>query len=64
MSAGTIDVRRSVGLLGFAFPFVMMLVGMWRFRVPIPYALSSYYHTPLALLFAGFMVAIGLGLVA
>ncbi len=41
-----------------------MSVGMWRFRVPIPYALSSYYHTPLALLFAGFMVAIGLGLVA
>ena len=63
-TAGVIDVRRAVGLVGLSFPVVMVLLGSWRFDEPIPYALSSYYHITMALAFTWFMVTIGLFMVA
>ena len=56
-------VRQALGLLGLAFPFLLLLGG-WLERARIEPSISDYYHTTLRDIFVGTLFAIGIFLVS
>ena len=56
-------VRQALGLLGLAFPF-LLLIGGWLESARIQPSISDYYHTTLRDIFVGTLFAIGIFLVS
>ena len=56
-------VRQALGLLGIAFPFLLLLGG-WLENARIEPSISDYYHTTLRDIFVGSLFAIGIFLVS
>lgn len=54
-----LTLRKLVGLLGIALPFVLVLGGKLIFGVDQQSSISSYYHTPMRNVFVGTLCVIG-----
>ncbi len=52
-------LRKSIGLLGIAFPFVVSLGALILFQTGIQSSVSSYYHTGMRDVFVGTLCVIG-----
>ncbi len=52
-------LRKAIGLLGIAFPFVLSLGALILFQTGIQSSLSSYYHTGMRDVFVGTLCVIG-----
>jgi hypothetical protein len=46
-------LRRTVGVLGVAMPFVLALGGWWLFKRELQPSISAYYHTEMGDVFVG-----------
>ncbi|MCH7726329.1 MAG: DUF998 domain-containing protein [Planctomycetes bacterium] len=57
-------LRKAVGMLGVAFPFVLALGAMTFFQTGLQSSLSSYYHTGMRDVFVGTLCAIGVFLLS
>jgi hypothetical protein len=56
---GFLTLRRVIGLLGFALPFVLVFGGFWSLGPHIQESISAYYYTPMRNVFVGTLFAIG-----
>lgn len=54
-----LTLRKAVGILGIALPFVVSLGGMLIFHNDIQSSISSYYHTGMRDVFVGILWTIG-----
>ncbi|UCG50546.1 MAG: DUF998 domain-containing protein [Candidatus Latescibacterota bacterium] len=52
-------LRKTVGILGIAFPFVLSLGALIFFRTGIQGSISGYYHTGMRDVFVGILCVIG-----
>jgi hypothetical protein len=52
-------LRKAIGILGIAFPFVLSVGALLIFQTGIQGSISSYYHTGMRDVFAGTLWAIG-----
>ena len=52
-------LRRGMGVIGLAFPFVLWLGGAVLFDRALQTSMSAYYHTPLRDVFVGVLCTIG-----
>ena len=52
-------LRKTIGLLGIAFPFVLSLGALILFQTGIQSSISSYYHTGMRDVFVGTLCVIG-----
>ena len=58
-------LRRAIGIVGFAIPLVLALVGWWMFGIELPKkSISSYYHSEMHDVFVGIFVAIAFCMLA
>ena len=57
-----LTVRRAVGLVGIALPFVLVLGGLF-YEVDIQRSISDYYHTVKRDIFVGSLCAVGVFLI-
>ena len=55
-----LTLRRALGSLGIALPFILSIVGYLVFGTSIQDSVSDYYHTDMRDVFVGIIVAIGL----
>ena len=53
-------LRRAVGILGVAFPFILVIGYLIAGGHGIRYSISSYYHTPVGDIFVGVLCAVAL----
>src|SRR3972149_18876 len=56
----TLTLRRAIGLIGAAFPFVMAAGGLLLGAREILDSISAYYHTGMRDIFVGALSAIGI----
>jgi hypothetical protein len=61
---GYLTLRRAVGLLGTALPFVLSLGAFLLFHTGIQASMSSYYHTGMRDVFVGTLCAIGVFMIS
>ena len=54
-----LELRKTIGLLGIAFPFVLLLGALILFQTGIQSSISSYYHTGMRDVFVGTLCVIG-----
>ena len=54
-----LTLRKAVGFLGIAFPFVLSLGALILFQTGIQSSISSYYHTYMRDVFVGTLCVIG-----
>jgi hypothetical protein len=54
-----LTLRKAVGMLGIAMPFIVSLGGMLIFRDGIQSSISSYYHTGMRDVLVGILWTIG-----
>jgi hypothetical protein len=54
-----LTLRKTIGLLGIAFPLLLCLGGWIVFKTGIQYSISSYYHTGMRDVFVGTLCVIG-----
>jgi hypothetical protein len=54
-----LTLRKTIGLLGMAFPFVLWLGALILFQTGIQSSISSYYHTGMRDVFVGTLCVIG-----
>ena len=54
-----LTLRKTIGLLGIVFPFLLCLGGLIVFKTGIQYSISSYYHTGMRDVFVGTLCIIG-----
>jgi hypothetical protein len=59
-----LTLRRMLGLLGIALPFVLYFGGLILFSENLQHSLSEYYHTDMRDVFVGAIIAIGMFLFA
>jgi len=59
-----LSLRKAVGILGTALPFVLFLGGWIIFQTGIQPSISSYYHTGMRDVFVGTLCAIGVFLLS
>ncbi len=59
-----LTLRKAIGYLGAALPFVLSIGGMLIYSLAIQGSLSSYYHTGMRDVFVGTLCAIGVFLFA
>jgi hypothetical protein len=59
-----LELRRAIGLLGIALPFVVSLGAWIFFQTGIQSSISSYYHTGMRNVFVGTLCAIGVFLLS
>ncbi len=59
-----LTLRKAIGYLGTALPFVLSIGGMLIYSLAIQGSLSSYYHTGMRDVFVGTLCAIGIFLFA
>lgn len=59
-----LGLRRSVGVIGMALPFVLPLGATAFFQAPLPSSISGYYYTGMRDVFVGSMCAIGVFLLS
>ena len=52
-------LRKTVGILGIAYPFVLLLGALILFQTGIQSSISSYYHTGMRDVFVGTLCVIG-----
>ncbi|MDV2998048.1 MAG: hypothetical protein N4J56_007753 [Chroococcidiopsis sp. SAG 2025] len=55
-----LTLRKAIGCLGMALPFVLALGGMLLFQLDIQSSISGYYHTGMRDVFVGTLCAIGI----
>lgn len=55
-----LTLRKTVGVLGMALPFVLILGGLIFYETGIQESLSAYYHTGMRDVFVGFLWVIGI----
>jgi len=55
-----LTLRRMLGVLGIALPFVLYFGGLIFFGDTLQYSISDYYHTRMRDVFVGIIVAIGM----
>ena len=53
-------LRKAVGVLGMALPFVLILGGLIFYKTGVQGSLSAYYHTGMRDVFVGFLWVIGI----
>src|SRR2546425_8304895 len=61
---GYLTLRKAVGLLGTALPFVLSLGAFLLFHTGIQASMSSYYHTGMRDVFVGTLCAIGVFMIS
>ncbi|MBD3319606.1 MAG: DUF998 domain-containing protein [Chitinivibrionales bacterium] len=54
-----LELRRAIGILGIALPFIISLGALIIFRTGIQRSISSYYHTGMRDVFVGILCVIG-----
>ncbi|MFC1552065.1 DUF998 domain-containing protein [Candidatus Latescibacterota bacterium] len=54
-----LELRKTIGLLGIAFPFILSLGALILFQTGIQETMSSYYHTGMRDVFVGTLCVIG-----
>ena len=54
-----LTLRKTIGLLGISFPFVLYLGAVMFFQTGIQNSISNYYHTGMGDVFVGTLCAIG-----
>ncbi len=54
-----LTLRKAIGLLGIALPFVLALGAVFCSRTEIQSSVSSYYHTSMGDVFVGILFVIG-----
>jgi len=54
-----LKLRKAIGIMGIAFPFVVSLGGLLLFRTGIQDSISDYYHTGMRDVFVGMLFGIG-----
>jgi len=54
-----LELRKVIGILGLALPFVLSLGALILFKTGIQSSISSYYHTGMRDVFVGILSAIG-----
>lgn len=54
-----LELRKAIGLLGIAFPFVLSIGALILFQTGIQSSISSYYHTGMRDVFVGILCVIG-----
>ena len=59
-----LSLRKTIGLLGIALPFVLSLGALLLFQTGIQSSLSSYYHTGMGDVFVGTLCVIGVFLLS
>ncbi len=59
-----LTLRRAIGILGIAFPFLLSLGAALIFRTDIQSSMSGYYHTGVRDVFVGTLCAIGVFLLS
>ncbi len=59
-----LQLRKSIGLLGCALPFVLALGAIAFFQTGLQSSISSYYHTGMQDVFVGILCVIGLFLLS
>jgi len=60
MVVSYLNLRRSIGILGIALPFVCMLGGFLFSGTPVQDSISSYYYTNMRDFFCGLLVSVSL----
>lgn len=53
-------LRRAVGSLGIALPFILAIIGYFVFRAGLQDSISDYYYTGMRDVFVGIVVSIGI----
>jgi hypothetical protein len=61
---GYLTLRKAIGLLGTALPFVLALAAFLLFKTGIQASMSSYYHTGMRDVFVGTLCAIGVFMIS
>ncbi len=64
LASSYLTLRKTIGLLGIALPFVLSLGALLLFQTGIQSSLSSYYHTGMGDVFVGTLCAIGVFLLS
>lgn len=59
-----LEVRRTIGILGILFPFILLLGALVLFHTGIQSSISNYYHTGMRDVFVGMLFVIGFFLLA
>jgi hypothetical protein len=54
-----LTLRKTIGLLGMAFPFILSLGALILFETGLQKSISSYYHTGMRDVFVGILCVIG-----
>jgi len=59
-----LEVRRTIGILGILFPFILLVGALILFQTGIQSSISNYYHTGMRDVFVGMLFVIGFFLLA
>ena len=59
-----LEVRRTIGILGLLFPFILLIGALVLFQTGIQSSISNYYHTGMRDVFVGMLFVIGFFLFA
>jgi hypothetical protein len=59
-----LEHRKTIGILGMAFPIILLMGGMIVFRIGGQVSISAYYHTGMRDVFVGILWAIGIFLLS
>lgn len=59
-----LTLRKALGALGFALPFILAIGGYVIFGIGLQESISDYYHTGMGDVFVGIIVALGIFLLA
>lgn len=59
-----LEVRRTIGILGILFPFILLIGALVLFQTGIQSSISNYYHTGMRDVFVGMLFVIGFFLFA
>jgi uncharacterized membrane protein YobD (UPF0266 family) len=59
MAFSYLELRKIIGVLGTAFPFILSIGALILFRTGIQSSISSYYHTGMRNVFVGTLCVIG-----
>lgn len=60
VTATYLNLRVGVGVLGFALPWTLWIVGRILAGLPLQPSMSAYYHSPMRDVFVGVLVAVSL----
>ena len=59
-----LEVRRTIGILGLLFPFILLIGALILFQTGIQSSISNYYHTGMRDVFVGMLFVMGFFLFA